>query len=43
MVCNIALAAALVFVGMLLYGEKISLRQVAGLLLCAGGLTLITR
>ena len=41
-VCNIALAVALVFVGLLLYKETITLRQVAGMVLCSLGLILIT-
>lgn len=42
LVCNIALAVVLVFVGVLLYKERISLRQVIGMVLCSGGLILIT-
>lgn len=42
LVCNIALAVVLVFVGMFLYKETVSLRQVLGMLLCSAGLVLIT-
>ena len=42
LVCNIALAVVLVFVGILLYKETVSLRQVFGMILCSTGLILIT-
>lgn len=42
-VCNIALAVVLVFVGMLLYKETITLKQILGMVLCSAGLVLITR
>ena len=42
-VCNIALAVVLVFVGVLLYKETISLKQVVGMVLCSAGLILITK
>lgn len=38
---NICLACVLVFVGALLYGESISLRQIAGILVCTAGLILL--
>ena len=40
-IANIALACVLVFVGMLLYKETITLRQIIGMLVCAAGLYLI--
>ncbi|MCQ2462494.1 MAG: EamA family transporter [Clostridia bacterium] len=42
-VCNIALAVALLLVGFLLYKEKISLRQIAGIAVCAAGLVLVSK
>ena len=42
-VCNIALAVALIFVGWLLYKESITLRQIAGIAVCAVGLVLISK
>lgn len=42
-VCNIALAVVLVFVGILLYKESISLKQIIGILMCTGGIILITK
>lgn len=42
-VCNIALAVVLVFVGLLLYKEQITLRQVLGMVFCSLGLILITK
>ena len=38
---NILLAVALVFVSVLFYKEKITPRQIAGIVLCGGGLVLI--
>ena len=38
---NILLAVALVFVSVLFYKEKITPRQIAGIVLCCGGLVLI--
>ena len=38
---NIALAIALVFVSLIFYKEKITARQIAGIVLCGGGLVLI--
>ena len=38
---NITLAVALIFVSALFYKETITLKQVAGIVLCAGGLVLI--
>ena len=40
---NICLAVVLLFVGLLLYHETISLRQVIGMVVCAAGLFLITK
>lgn len=42
-VCNIALAIVLVFVGVLLYKETITLKQIIGMVLCSAGLILITK
>lgn len=42
-VCNIALAVMLVFVGVLMYKEHISVKQVVGMVLCSAGLMMITR
>lgn len=42
-VCNIALAIVLVFVGVLLYKETITWKQVIGMVLCSAGLILITK
>lgn len=39
---NIALACVLVFVGVLLYRESLSLRQLAGIVVCGVGLFLIS-
>lgn len=41
LVANIGLAIVLIFVGALLYGENISLKQVLGIFVCCGGLFLI--
>ena len=41
LVANIGLAIVLIFVGALLYGENISLKQVMGILICCAGLFLI--
>ena len=38
---NIVLAIALVFVSVLFYKERITARQIAGIVLCGGGLALI--
>ena len=38
---NITLAIALVFVSMIFYKESITLKQIAGIALCGGGLVLI--
>lgn len=38
---NICLAVALLFIGVLLYKETITIRQVAGIIVCAVGLFLI--
>ena len=43
LVANIALACLLVVVGVLLYKEILTLRQVAGMGLCVAGLLLISR
>lgn len=42
-VCNSVLAIALLLVGVLLYQEKITLHQLAGMALCAAGLICINR
>ena len=41
LVANIGLAIVLIFVGALLYGENISLKQIIGIFVCCGGLFLI--
>ena len=38
---NIALAVALIFVSLIFYKESITLKQIAGIVLCGGGLVLI--
>lgn len=38
---NITLAFALIFVSMIFYKESITLKQIAGIVLCGGGLVLI--
>ena len=38
---NITLAVALIFVSMIFYKESITIKQVAGIALCGGGLVLI--
>ena len=38
---NITLAVALIFVSMIFYKESITIKQVAGIVLCGGGLVLI--
>lgn len=43
LVANITLAVALIFVGLVLYKEKISLKQTAGIVLCLAGLVLVTK
>jgi len=43
LVANIILAISLLFVGFLLYKEKISLTQLAGIALCLGGLVLVLK
>ena len=43
LVANISLACVLLFVGLLLYKETISLRQVVGICVCAAGLLLINK
>ncbi|WP_407461989.1 EamA family transporter [Methanobrevibacter sp.] len=40
-VANIGLAIVLIFVGVILYGENISLKQLMGILICSIGLFLI--
>lgn len=42
-VANISLACVLVFVGLLLYKENITLRQIIGMGVCCVGLILITK
>lgn len=41
LIANITLAVLLVLVGVLIYHENISLKQVGGMVLCLGGLLLI--
>ncbi|HHW46867.1 MAG TPA: EamA family transporter [Clostridiales bacterium] len=43
LVANIVLACALVFVGLLLFKEKISIRQIIGIAVCILGLFLINK
>ena len=38
---NITLAVALIFVSMIFYRESITVKQIAGIVLCGGGLVLI--
>ncbi|MBO4893910.1 MAG: EamA family transporter [Clostridia bacterium] len=38
---NITLAVALIFVAMIFFKEKITVKQIAGIVLCGGGLVLI--
>ncbi|MCF0144694.1 MAG: hypothetical protein HUJ79_06350 [Firmicutes bacterium] len=42
-VCNISLAACLFIVGLILYGESITVTKAAGFLVCAAGLVLINK
>lgn len=42
-VCNIALAVVLIFVGWLLYKETITLRQLIGIAVCGLGLYLVSK
>ena len=39
---NITLAIVLVFISMIFYKESITLKQIAGIILCGGGLVLIS-
>lgn len=41
-VCNVALAIVLVIVGVLLYKEHVSIRQIIGVAVCCVGIALIT-
>ena len=43
LVANISLAVVLIVVGFVFYKESLSLRQLAGIILCVAGLILITR
>lgn len=43
LVANITLACVLLLVGLLFYKETVSLRQIIGMILCAGGLFLISK
>jgi len=43
LVANICLACALLFIGLLLYRESISLRQIIGIVICAFGLFLVCK
>lgn len=40
---NIGLACVLIFVGVLLYKEVLSIKQIAGIIVCAAGLFLISK
>ena len=42
LVANICLAIALIFVGAILYGENITVKQVLGIFICIAGLFLIS-
>ena len=41
LVANIGLAIVLIFVGAILYGESITIKQIVGIVVCIGGLFLI--
>lgn len=43
LVCNIALAIALVFVGAAVFGEQVTSIKVAGVLVCCAGIWMVTR
>ena len=43
LVANISLACALLLIGVLLYRESISLRQIIGIVICAAGLFLVCK
>lgn len=43
LVANIALACVLLFVGMWMFKEQVSFKQIIGVILCFGGLFLITK
>lgn len=43
LVCNLTVCCILLFVGMLLYQENITPRQLAGILVCGAGLFLISK
>ena len=43
LVANISLACVLIIVGMLLYKEHVSIKQLAGMAICIGGLILVTK
>lgn len=43
LVANVVLACVLLILGMILYKQNISLKQVAGFLLCLGGIVLISK
>ena len=43
LVCNLALAIVMIFVGWLLYKETITLRQLIGIAVCAVGLFLVSK
>ncbi|MEA4972433.1 MAG: EamA family transporter [Candidatus Metalachnospira sp.] len=43
LVANVALACVLLIVGMLLYKQHISIKQIAGFMLCLGGIVLISK
>jgi len=43
LVCNIALSIILIFVGILLYKEVLTVSQIIGIVLCIGGLVFINK
>jgi len=43
LVANIGLACVLLLVGVILYKESISVRQILGMVLCVSGLILISK
>ncbi len=43
LVCNITLSCILLFVGLLIYKETITVRQLVGIVVCGAGLILVTK
>lgn len=43
LVANISLACVLLIVGVILYKESISVRQIVGMILCVSGILLISK